>query len=995
MAQACDRCRLKKTRCDGKRPQCSQCAAVGFECKVSDRLSRRAFPRGYTETLEERVRELEAENRRLLALLDLRDEQMELYSKVDNGDSNSINQQKQGHQQPLSSSNLSLLNKGHDQNGKNGLPLVTEYIDHDPKHVHSGPGCCANYPHSVHERPVSIAGSVDLDNGDLTDDEALSFHDFSEHGSFHNPNNPNNVSFEQSQAPGLAAAMAIARMNSSNSKRTQLATLVAMAIPRSTEETLFIPSLLSKIGEFHGLDSKACFATSGAIAALKEIPKVNTKTIQERNNIINFTNINFKKISAPESNLFFNHLKLPPKFHLDQLMTIYFQEWGMIIPILDKNDFLQQYVQFAKSFENKFNDNGMVFKERFGAIMILIVQLALLCQKNHNSGSPLSSNSEINGGGGQDNSDKDQILYYDYLIHQLIDSSIASTCSIQSLQILSLALFYCLNTGDVITSYGLRGRVITMAQQLRLHRCPSAVLGNNGSTVSKFQQAERRILFWCIYTLDTFASLQLGVPRLLKDYEIECALPFGNDNLDDDNNINILIVNNNQVSLVGKVCNLSLAIMRFSKVLGNVLDSIFKRHSHSSSDNFQELTLIHESLLDNWRRDLPSNLKFELDVNGLLKDSKKLTNDKQLLLVLLYYSAKILIHLPVIASEVDKSRGSASYIVIQQCTIAILNILSDLYSKKTYYIPIPMNISRTKSRLALLSAKGSLEYTRGGALFQESKQILQSIINELKDENINEIPGNLSKNCVVLIENAIEAIISSPNTKDNNTPTRKATPDLALKKKNSPLKQVETQRARAFSHSGPSHQTEIKTESSEQLSNMLSQLDNIPPISYDSSTAARRVPVNRPRSVSVSHSQQQQQQQFIPSPKDQQQTQFKPIAPSSNSGDSVNSLEDQQSMEYDFGADGSLGLAPWLDFDLNGFDFGGYNVSVSGELTPSEAQQQQQRQFQQQYQFNDNMQVKLEPQLTGDSTTSGTTTTPQQQQQRSSSLFDWQNSMGM
>lgn len=36
---------------------------MGFECKTSDKLSRRAFPRGYTETLEQRVRTLEKELR--------------------------------------------------------------------------------------------------------------------------------------------------------------------------------------------------------------------------------------------------------------------------------------------------------------------------------------------------------------------------------------------------------------------------------------------------------------------------------------------------------------------------------------------------------------------------------------------------------------------------------------------------------------------------------------------------------------------------------------------------------------------------------------------------------------------------------------------------------------------------------------------------------------------------------------------------------------------
>ena len=81
IAQACDRCRSKKIRCDGIRPSCTQCTNVGFECKTSDKLSRRAFPRGYTESLEERVRLLEAEVRELKDLLDEKDEKIDLLSR--------------------------------------------------------------------------------------------------------------------------------------------------------------------------------------------------------------------------------------------------------------------------------------------------------------------------------------------------------------------------------------------------------------------------------------------------------------------------------------------------------------------------------------------------------------------------------------------------------------------------------------------------------------------------------------------------------------------------------------------------------------------------------------------------------------------------------------------------------------------------------------------------------------------------------------------------
>jgi hypothetical protein len=82
IAQACDRCRSKKIRCDGIRPSCTQCTNVGFECKTSDKLSRRAFPRGYTESLEERVRLLEAEVRELKDLLDEKDEKIDMLSRI-------------------------------------------------------------------------------------------------------------------------------------------------------------------------------------------------------------------------------------------------------------------------------------------------------------------------------------------------------------------------------------------------------------------------------------------------------------------------------------------------------------------------------------------------------------------------------------------------------------------------------------------------------------------------------------------------------------------------------------------------------------------------------------------------------------------------------------------------------------------------------------------------------------------------------------------------
>lgn len=66
VSQACDRCRMKKIRCDGATP-CSKCSSHGLECTTSDKLSRQAFPKGYTVNLERRVKELEQENQLLKA----------------------------------------------------------------------------------------------------------------------------------------------------------------------------------------------------------------------------------------------------------------------------------------------------------------------------------------------------------------------------------------------------------------------------------------------------------------------------------------------------------------------------------------------------------------------------------------------------------------------------------------------------------------------------------------------------------------------------------------------------------------------------------------------------------------------------------------------------------------------------------------------------------------------------------------------------------------
>ncbi|KAF8540519.1 fungal-specific transcription factor domain-containing protein [Trichophaea hybrida] len=67
--QACDRCKVRKIRCDGLPGGCSPCIQNRTECTTTDRISQKAVPRGYLENLEAKCQELELRNKELQTAL--------------------------------------------------------------------------------------------------------------------------------------------------------------------------------------------------------------------------------------------------------------------------------------------------------------------------------------------------------------------------------------------------------------------------------------------------------------------------------------------------------------------------------------------------------------------------------------------------------------------------------------------------------------------------------------------------------------------------------------------------------------------------------------------------------------------------------------------------------------------------------------------------------------------------------------------------------------
>ena len=56
---ACNRCRLRKNRCDQNLPACTSCEKAGVKCVGFDPITKREIPRTYVYYLESRVHYLE------------------------------------------------------------------------------------------------------------------------------------------------------------------------------------------------------------------------------------------------------------------------------------------------------------------------------------------------------------------------------------------------------------------------------------------------------------------------------------------------------------------------------------------------------------------------------------------------------------------------------------------------------------------------------------------------------------------------------------------------------------------------------------------------------------------------------------------------------------------------------------------------------------------------------------------------------------------------
>ncbi|KAI9764237.1 MAG: hypothetical protein M1840_008627 [Geoglossum simile] len=575
IAQACDRCRSKKIRCDGIRPCCSQCANVGFECKTSDKLSRRAFPRGYTESLEERVRQLEAEVRELKDLLDEKEEKIDMLSRIHSYSSYSPQQST-----PPRSISDSLS------------------------------------PKAIPETLKSEAASLREDTFQVQ--ESPCFLDGGDSGSY---------------------------------------------VVGSSSGRAFIDSFKRKVqeaGKFN-IDFSP-----------EDIFKVNPCRWPSR-------------ATSPVE------MSVPPRVLSDHLITIYFQEWAPLFPILHRPALLAAYDRYVTGEEQDVLRNGHVLAQLY---LVFSIASSSGESRNQNGGENPQQNHSSFEHGWQNSLD-----------------SVVMDGSMETLQCLLLAQIACILKADYTKLLHYKSLAVGLSQRLGLHQSQKRF------SLGALSSETRKRVFWCLYTLDCFSAAMLGLPKMIKESDVFAEYPVDADD-------EYVTEKGFQATLPGEFTKISsaLALFRASRILSKVLETNYTAAaSHELS--LQKLQALEDEL-DAWNRELPSHLRLEFVQD---KPGTNVVNSRSPLLSLAYYYTRTLIHRPAVGSTLGP-KAVPSIVALADSSKHIIQIIELLEERD-----LSFSFCLNKNELLVLAGFGllfqGLDLNRDGKLMKDNQRLLRSVVN--------------------------------------------------------------------------------------------------------------------------------------------------------------------------------------------------------------------------------------------------------------------------
>ena len=246
---------------------------------------------------------------------------------------------------------------------------------------------------------------------------------------------------------------------------------------------------------------------------------------------------------------------------------MYFQEWAPLFPVLHKPTFLRVYEEFVADPEK--------VKCRY--------QIAQLYLVFGIAGLSFSS------------PDLQQLAACESQWTKAVEY-LAMENTTSTLQCLILALLYCTIRGDNKRIQYYKGLAVGLSHRLGLHQTQKRF------SFGALTLETRKKVFWTLYTLDCFTAATLGLPKLLKEDDIQTEYPSDTDD-------EYITEKGFQPTLPGEFTRLSsaLALFRVTRILARVLERNYPAAVNHELSLQTMATL--EAELDGWYDELPSHLR--------------------------------------------------------------------------------------------------------------------------------------------------------------------------------------------------------------------------------------------------------------------------------------------------------------------------------------------------------------------------------------------------
>ncbi|CAN6630198.1 hypothetical protein TRVA0_012S02256 [Trichomonascus vanleenenianus] len=432
--------------------------------------------------------------------------------------------------------------------------------------------------------------------------------------------------------------------------------------------------------------------------------------------------------SLPRNAYSFDAMNICSRLSCDQLVTRYFQEWHSMYAIVDENAFLEAYQQFVDSPDQSTQPSI------FSVTLVIVLALASLTNPAQHEAKALEKE-----------------------FKRLFTPQLQAEASLETAQALCLANLFALHTGNFEDVWHYRMLSVGMVYRLGLHRCQQKILRSDGTRLSFREQEMRRRLFWTIYMFDTFSGIVLGSPPMISLTDATCKMP---QSIDDE-------FNENAPQQQQPSC--ALAMIQLTKILSTILSTIYS--SSDKTSHHHKVMIQLEDQLESWKRELDPSLRFEF-ANGAPTTTLAPVHQKSPLLLMMYHYARVLLHMPSIA-PVSNSKNSGAAVAAMHSAKTFLQVFNYLSCERKVVSTLCVNPSKTLIRLSAIVLYSAVDYSRGGALLQDTRNLMSAIQEFVYCEMQHSRVGSVSGPSYQWFEEVCDSILGNASCSSSADQSRR------------------------------------------------------------------------------------------------------------------------------------------------------------------------------------------------------------------------------